>query len=47
MRIVVIGSGFGGLSASAHLPQPDEAVIRFHFNDGANEAPPVTAVPVP
>ncbi len=34
---------FRALTSAAHLPQPDQTVIGFDFDDRANEAPPVCA----
>ena len=36
----------GGFAAPAHLAQTDDAVIRLHFDDGADEAAPVAAIGV-
>ena len=36
--------GFGRFAAAAHFAEPDQAVIRLHFDDGADEASPVAAI---
>ncbi len=38
--------GFGRFAAAAHFAQADQAVIGFHFDDGADEAAPVAAIGV-
>ena len=35
---------FGRFAAAAHFAQTDQAVVRLHFDDGADEAAPVAAV---
>jgi hypothetical protein len=40
-------SGLRGLSAAAHLAEADQAVIRLHLDDCANEPAPVAAVSMP
>ncbi len=36
--------GFGRFAAAAHLAQADQAVIGFHFDNGADKAAPVAAI---
>src|SRR5579871_4749001 len=38
---------FGRFAASAHFAETDEAVVRFHFNDGPHEATPMAPIGVP
>ena len=39
--------GLGRFAAAAHLAEPDQPVVGFDFDDGADEAPPVAAVGMP
>lgn len=37
-------NGFSGFASATHLAQPDQVVIAFDFNNGANEPSPMAAV---
>ena len=38
--------GFSRFPAAAHLAKTDQPVVGLHFDDGPDEAPPVTSVGV-